>query len=96
MNRWGPVREDCIARLNIILDAVFLCEVVSKKIKAAVEQPSFVDLGCCSRFFANGMTTKRFLALGVDVSEAFIKWASQFALVKAQAVTYTQQDLLGI
>tara|TARA_B110000503_G_scaffold36326_1_gene59408 strand:- start:1298 stop:2887 length:1590 start_codon:yes stop_codon:yes gene_type:complete len=94
MNGWGLVRKDCMARLNIILDAVSRCEVVSKKIEAAVEQPSFVDLGCCSGFFADGMTTKGFLAAGVDVSEDFIKWASQLAVIKGQAVTYTQQDLL--
>ena len=94
MNGWGLVRKDCMARLNIILDAVSRCGAVSQKIDAAVEQPSFVDLGCCSGFFADGMTTKGFLSAGVDVSEDFIKWASQLAVIKGQAVTYTQQDLL--
>ena len=94
MNGWGLVRKDCMARLNIILDAVSRCGVVSQKIDAAVEQPSFVDLGCCSGFFADGMTTKGFLAAGVDVSEDFIQWASQLAVIKGQAITYTQQELL--
>jgi thymidine kinase len=94
MNGWGLVRKDCMARLNIIVDAVSRCGAVSQKIDAAVEQPSFVDLGCCSGFFADGMTTKGFLSAGVDVSEDFIKWASQLAVIKGQAVTYTQQDLL--
>ena len=78
-----------MARLNIILDAVSRCEVVSKKIKAAVEQPSFVDLGCCLRFFANGMTTKR-------IQFSSLRWVTRANLFTTTKIQIALQRLTGI
>lgn len=95
MNGWGLVRKDCMARLNIVLDAVSRSEDVSNKLASSVGQPSFIDLGCCSGFFADGMSTKGFISHGVDVSKDFIAWGTQLALIKGQAVDYRKQDLLS-
>ena len=93
MGDWGLVRKDCTARLNIILDAAERSAVVHAKMQDAVEQPSFIDLGCCSGFFADGMSSAGFRSSGVDVSRNFIDWGTRLAHIKGQAISYHQQDL---
>ena len=95
MSEWDLVREDCAARLGVILDAVNRCEAVVAKLDDAVNQPTYIDLGCCSGFFTDGMTGKGFRSAGVDVSKDFVSWASQLAHIKGQAINYTQRDLLS-
>ena len=53
----------------------------------------FIDLGCCSGFFADAMAHRGLLAK-FDVSKDFIAWASKLANIKAQDISYTQEDLL--
>ena len=72
MPGWKLVRNDCSARLNIILDAVERAELVQEKLSDPVKQPSFIDLGCCSGFFSQGMAEQGFRSQGVDVAEHFI------------------------
>ena len=93
MAGWGLVRTDCPARLSIVLDAVNRCEAVQTKLADAVQQPAFIDLGCCSGFFAHGMSAQGFISDGVDVSKDFIDWATQVAHIKGQAVNYTRQNV---
>jgi len=95
MSGWGLVRMDCPARMNIVLEAVDRCDAVKSKLADAVKQPSFIDLGCCSGFFAHGMSTKGFRSHGVDVSRDFIDWAQRVAHIKGEAVNYAQQDVLA-
>ncbi|MBA58543.1 MAG: hypothetical protein CMQ40_05155 [Gammaproteobacteria bacterium] len=94
MSLWKLVRNDCPARLNIILDAVSRAGFVQEKLNDAVKQPSFIDLGCCSGFFSHAMAEQGFLSAGVDVSKDFISWATQAAYLKGQAVKYESQDVL--
>lgn len=93
MNNWQLVRNDCPARLSVITTAANRCASVTEKLDDPVRHPSFIDLGCCSGFFADGMTEAGYRASGVDISEDFISWASQLAHIKGQAINYTQQDL---
>ena len=95
MSGWELVRSDCPARLSIIQDSASRCDAIRSKLEDHVAQPSFIDLGCCSGFFADGMASSGFRAAGVDVSEDFISWASQLAHIKGQAINYRQQDLLS-
>ena len=94
MSDWALVRQDCPARLGVILDAVSRCEAVEAKLSDPVKQPTYIDLGCCSGFFADGMSNKGFRASGVDVSTDFIDWATRLAHIKGQAIDYQRQDLL--
>ena len=94
MQDWELVRTDCPARLNIILDAVSRCSSVGLKVDDPVGEASFIDLGCCSGFFADAMAHRGFRSAGVDVSKDFIAWASKLANIKAQDISYTQEDLL--
>ena len=95
MTGWGLVRTDCPARLNIVLDAVGRSSAVQKKLDDPVKQPSFIDLGCCSGFFAHGMSTQGFRSNGVDVSKDFITWATQVAHIQGESVNYAQKDVLA-
>ena len=94
MDEWELVRKDCYSRLNIVLDAVSRCESIGEKLANNIQPPSFVDLGCCSGFFSDAMANNGFQSHGVDVSKDFIDWASQLAAIKAQDITYIQEDLL--
>ena len=94
MQDWELVRTDCPARLNIILDAVSRCSSIGLKLDDPVGQASFIDLGCCSGFFADAMAHHGFRSAGVDVSKDFIDWASKLANIKALDISYTQEDLL--
>lgn len=94
MTDWELVRTDCPARLNIILDAVSRCSSISSKLDDPGGQASFIDLGCCSGFFADAMAHRGFRSAGVDVSKDFIAWASRLANIKALDISYTQEDLL--
>ena len=95
MTGWELVRNDCSARLNIVMEAASRCDAVKEKLSDPVQKPAFVDLGCCSGFFSHGMSAQGFLSAGVDVSKDFINWASQVALMKGQAIDYLQQDVLA-
>jgi thymidine kinase/SAM-dependent methyltransferase len=94
MDEWDLVRNDCYARLNIVLDAVSRCESINEQLADKVQPPSFIDLGCCSGFFSDAMANNGFQSHGVDVSKDFIDWASQLSAIKAQDITYVQADLL--
>ncbi|MEL0138362.1 MAG: class I SAM-dependent methyltransferase [Halieaceae bacterium] len=94
MDDWELVRKDCYSRLNIVLDAVSRCESIGDKLANSTQPPSFVDLGCCSGFFSVALANSGFRSHGVDVSKDFIDWASQLAAIKAQDISYTQEDLL--
>lgn len=93
MEGWKLVRDDCHARLNIILDAVARCTHVVEKLADPLGQASFIDLGCCSGFFSDGMSDQGFRSAGVDISENFVAWASRLANIKAQDISYTRDDL---
>ncbi len=93
MEGWKLVRGDSPQRLAIIMDAVNRCDAVQALLKDDVAQPSFIDLGCCSGFFADGMATEGFRSAGVDVDTNFIDWAGRLAHIKGQQISYTQQDL---
>jgi len=94
MSGWKLVRNDCPARLDIILDAVARTDLVQVKLSDPVKQPAFIDLGCCSGFFSHGMAEQGFRSHGVDVAKHFILWANQVAFLKGQAIDYKCQDLL--
>ena len=94
MPGWKLVRNDCSARLNIILDAVARAELVQEKLSDPVKQPSFIDLGCCSGFFSQGMAEQGFRSQGVDVAKHFIDWANQVAFSRGHAIDYKREDLL--
>jgi len=89
---WELVRGDSPARLNIILDAVQRSVGVRQLLDDSVTQPSYLDLGCCSGFFSDAMTTAGFRSTGVDVTKHFIDWASRLARIKGQAVNLVCQD----
>ena len=88
---WELVRTDCPARLNIILDAVSRCSSLGMKVDDPVAEASFIDLGCCSGFFADAMAHRGFRSAGVDVSKDFIAWATKLANIKAQDISYTRK-----
>ena len=94
MSGWKLVRNDCPSRISIILEAVSRCESLQDKLAHSVNQPSFVDVGCCSGFFSDGMAAHGFTAAGVDVSADFIEWATRVAYSKAQNIRYTQENAL--
>ena len=91
MRNWSLVRGDSTARLDIILRAVEKTEV-QDILTDANRQPSYLDLGCCSGFFCDGMTTTGFVSTGVDVTRHFIDWASRLATIKEQTIDYRQLD----
>lgn len=94
MSGWKLVRNDCPSRIHIILEAVSRCESLQAKLAHSVKQPSFIDVGCCSGFFSDGMSSHGFAAAGVDVSADFIQWASRVARSKGQDIRYTQENAL--
>ena len=69
-------------------------ELVQEKLSDPVKQPSFIDLGCCSGFFSQGMAEQGFRSHGVDVAEHFIDWANQVAFSRGHAIDYRREDLL--
>ena len=95
MKGWELVRNDCPARLNIILQAVTRCESIIDKQADPLGQASFVDLGCCSGFFSDAMADRGFLSAGVDIRKDFIDWASKLAKIKGQDISYVQGDLMS-
>lgn len=92
MSDFELVRGDSQARLNIILEAVNRNQSVQELLDNSGNQPTFLDLGCCSGFFADGMNHHGFRTTGVDVTKHFIDWAETLASLKGQAITYKQQD----
>jgi len=92
MSEFELVRGDSQARLNIILEAVSRVDSVQELINNSGDQPTFLDLGCCSGFFADGMNHHGFRTTGVDVGAHFIDWAQRLATIKGQAITYEKQD----
>jgi len=86
------VRGDSQARLNIILEATNRSEAIKELLNNSGNQPTFLDLGCCSGFFADGMNHHGFRTTGVDVGKHFIEWAEKLASLKGQAITYKKQD----
>jgi len=92
MSDFELVRGDSQARLNIILEAAGRSEPVQALINDSGNQPTFLDLGCCSGFFADGMNHHGYRTTGVDVGKHFIDWAEKLAKLKGQAITYKQQD----
>lgn len=92
MSDFELVRGDSQARLNIILEAVSRNQAVQTLLNDSGNQPTFLDLGCCSGFFADGMNHHGFRTTGVDVTKNFIEWAETLASLKGQAITYKQQD----
>lgn len=95
MTGWELVRNDCSARMGIVLEAVSRCDPIQEKLAHSVKQPSFVDIGCCSGFFSDGMSAHGFASAGVDISADFISWANRVAHFKGQKIKYTQQNALA-
>jgi hypothetical protein len=91
MPGWTFVRGDSAARFGIIRDALVSCPEFARA-AAAGDQPTYVDVGCCSGFFCDAMTTAGFSATGLDVTKNFIDWAGRVARLKGQAITYICQD----
>ena len=94
MQGWELVRADSPQRLEIILNSVARCAKVKSVLEEPVSQPTFIDLGCCSGFFSDGMTNAGFRSSGVDVDEDFIDWGNRLAMIKGQSINYTRSDLL--
>lgn len=92
MSGWQLVRGDSEARLAIIRDAATRCAAVSAKLNEPVSQPTFLDLGCCSGFFADGMNEFGFRASGVDVGKHFIDWANRLAKIQGKQIDFIQDD----
>ena len=88
------VRGDSPQRLEILQAAALRSPRVKALLDDPVAQPSFIDLGCCSGFFCDGMETMGFRSSGVDVDRHFISWAERLARLKGQRIHYTQSDLL--
>ncbi len=93
MDGWELVRGDSPQRLDIIRQAVLRCAAVKSLLDEPVAQPTFVDLGCCSGFFSDGMTHMGFKSSGVDVDEDFIDWGTRLARIKGQSINYQKSDL---
>ena len=92
MEGWTFVRGDSPARFDIIREAI-------SKVPGLVADPrnpgrelKYVDVGCCSGFFCDAMTSIGYTATGVDVTKNFIDWASRVALFKRQSIQYLRQD----
>ena len=92
MEGWELVRDDSPARLEIILHAALRSGKVRKLLDDPVAQPSFMDLGCCSGFFADGMASHGYRSTGVDVDRNFIDWGNRLSRIKGQSIRYLQSD----
>lgn len=92
MPGWKLVRGDSPARLAVIRDAVSRSPKVKELLADPVLQPTFLDLGCCSGFFTDGMDESGFKSHGVDVTKHFIDWASRLSKMQGKAINLTQAD----
>ncbi len=92
MSDFELVRGDSQARLNIILESINRCDSISKLLNDSGDQPTFLDLGCCSGFFSDAMNVHGFRSTGIDVGQHFIDWAEKLAKLKGQAITYQKID----
>lgn len=91
MPGWTFVRGDSPARFEIMSEAVARCPELAAALGSG-RKPSYVDVGCCSGFFCDAMTTAGFEATGVDVTKNFIAWAQRVARLKGQSITHLCQD----
>lgn len=87
MHDWSLVRADSPERLDIIIQAV-----ARARLTDTTRQPSYLDLGCCSGFFCDGMNGLGFSATGVDVTPHFIEWGTRLAKIKEQTIDFQKMD----
>lgn len=88
---WTFVRQDSLARLNNILNA-------SQAYFSAVDRNltetelRFLDFGCCSGFFCEGLAQQGYQATGVDVQNVFLKWGKMLSDLNMSNVRYVCKD----
>ena len=92
MSDWQLVRGDSHARLDIIKDAVSRSSAVSELVSDTNAKPVYLDLGCCSGYFADGMSEVGFRSFGVDVGKHFIEWGTRLAIIKGRPIAFLQSD----
>jgi len=84
---WSYVRPDSLSRFRLIEDAVQRC----KALKTG-DTYTYLDLGCCSGYFCDAMTSLGYFATGVDVQKNLIDWAKRMASLKGQNINYSLED----
>lgn len=83
------VREDCPQRLNLMLSAA------RKQLNFTTDAPAgktYVDVGCCSGYFCEGMAAAGFESTGVDVQQIFIDMGKKLSDFRGSGVTYIKQN----
>jgi len=90
MKGWEFVRPDSLARFQLMKNAIER----TPRLNQNDFRPgySYMDLGSCSGFFCDAMTTIGFSSTGVDVTKNFIDWADRLAKLKGQKITYLKED----
>ncbi len=92
MAGWQLVRGDSQARLKIVLQAAKRSNAVLSLMRDPVAQPTYLDLGCCCGFFAEGMHDHGFRSTGVDVAPDLIDWATRLSRLRGHGIRYLQAD----
>lgn len=92
MEGWGLVRADSLSRYQILEAAIKAYAPHAPDMTRQPHNYAYLDLGCCSGFFCDAMTTEGYQATGVDVTKHFIDWATRLAEIKGQPITYIKED----
>jgi hypothetical protein len=82
------VREDCDQRLRLMIDGA----------RAALGRDlagrTYLDVGCCTGFFCEGMAGQGCAATGVDVQAPFLEIGARLAELRGSNVRYVKEDAL--
>ena len=94
MPGWEFVRHDSKARFNLALDAMARCTSLYDGSEVRRLDLTYLDLGSCSGFFCDAMSSIGVTSTGVDVSRELIDWSRRMALIKERKIDFICEDAL--
>ncbi|MFA7430316.1 MAG: methyltransferase domain-containing protein [Rhodospirillaceae bacterium] len=83
------VREDCPQRLKIMLSACRIKMGFSSEVPAG---KTYLDVGCCSGYFVEGMASAGFKSTGVDVQKVFFDIGRKLSTYRDSGTEYILEN----
>jgi hypothetical protein len=84
------VRKDCEARLKLLLASA---KQAMNFTETAPAGSSYLDVGCCTGYFVEGMADAGFTSVGVEVQSCFAKLCSFNSDFRKSGTLYIQENL---